>query len=170
MRKKGDVFLFELVMSEWSDDGKRMFTGVMRDVTERERTADDVREAEARFTELFEAADEPLFIFAAAGDGEFALDSMNRAAEAFTGRSRFVARGWTPDELARAQGRALKRAMLEAVSAGAPSRAELPLPGEGAQGAVALTVTPMRGGTGEIRRVLVRAAVARTPAAGRQPA
>jgi len=56
VRKRGEVFPFELVASEWSDNGRRMFTGVVRDVTERERTADEAREAEARFTELFEGS------------------------------------------------------------------------------------------------------------------
>jgi PAS domain S-box-containing protein len=167
VRKRGEVFPFELVASEWSDAGRRMFTGVIRDVTERERTADDVREAEAGFAELFEAVDQPLFIFSVAGDGGFGLDSMNRAAEAITGLSRFAVAGWTPDQLARTQARPLKRAMLEAVSAGASATAEVPFEVAGAARTATVVVTPMRNGAGEIRRVLIRVSV---QAAGGPPA
>lgn len=168
VRKRGDVFPFELAMTEWSDGGRRMFTGVMRDVTERERTADDVREAETRFNELFEAIEAPLFVFSITGDGGFALETMNRAAETMTGLSRFAVTGWSPDQLARAQGRALKRAMLDAVSSGEPVSAEIPVAPEADAARVRVRVAPMRQGAGEIRRVLVRAptsaAAARTPA------
>jgi len=96
-------------------------------------------------------------VFSVAGDGGFALESMNRAAEAVTGRSRFAVRGWTPDELARAEGRALKRAMLEAVSSGEPANLQIAIAPEAAARPVPLTVTAMRHGSGETRRVLVRA-------------
>jgi PAS domain S-box-containing protein len=93
LRKRGDVFPFELTMSEWRDGDRRMFTGVMRDVTERERTADALRESQARFAALFESSGEPLFVFELAGDGGFVMEWMNRAAEELTGFSRFALKG-----------------------------------------------------------------------------
>src|SRR3954471_22432663 len=113
VRKRGDVFPFELTMSEWRDGERRMFTGVMRDVTERERTADALRESQARFAALFKSSGEPLFVFELAGDGGFVMESMNRAAEERTGLSRFALKGASPDELAAAEdARTLRRTLL----------------------------------------------------------
>jgi PAS domain S-box-containing protein len=80
VRKRGDVFPFELTMTEWLDDGHRVFTGVMRDVTDHERAADALRESHARFVGVFENSAQPLFIFALSGGGEFVLETMNEAA------------------------------------------------------------------------------------------
>jgi len=163
VRKRGDVFAFELTMTEWSDAGRRMFTGVLRDVTDRERTADALRDANAHFSQLFEAIGDPMFIFAIGGDGGFVLDSMNSAAEAFTGQSRYAVGGWTPEKLAKNGGRALKRALLECLSSAASTTAEVQLlAGDGARTAT-LTFTPMRNPTGEISRVLAHSRGAQKP-------
>jgi PAS domain S-box-containing protein len=168
VRRRGDVFSFELVMTEWSDDGRRMFTGLLRDVTNRERTADDLRDANGRFTELFDAVADPLLVFSLGGDGGFALETMNRAAEAFTGASRYAATGWTPDRLGKDEGRALKRALLECLSSAGPVSADVALLIDGRARTASLDLAPLRSGTGEIHAVLVRikaAARAKAPAA-----
>ncbi|HEV2532779.1 MAG TPA: PAS domain S-box protein [Phenylobacterium sp.] len=165
VRKRGDVFAFELTMTEWSDAGRRMFTGVLRDVTDRERTADALRDANAHFNQLFEAIGDPLFVYAIGGDGGFVLDSMNSAAEAFTGRSRYAIGGWAPEKLAKDEGRALKRALLECLSSAASTTAEVALLATDGPRTTALTFTPMRNPTGEITRVLVHGRGAQRPAA-----
>jgi PAS domain S-box-containing protein len=164
VRKRGDVFAFELTMTEWSDGGRRMFTGVLRDVTDRERTADALRDATAHFSQLFEAIGDPLFVYVISGDGGFVLDSMNSAAEAFTGRSRYAVGGWTPEQLAANEGRALKRALLECLSSAAGATAEVALLTTDGARTAALTFTPMRNPTGEITRVLVHGRGAQGPA------
>lgn len=156
VRKRGDVFTFELMMTEWSDQGRRMFTGLMRDVTSRERTADALRDAQARFNELFEAVGEPMFVFVLGADGGFVLDSMNRAAEEMVGVSRFATVGWTPDQLGKDEGRPLKRALLGALAGREPVEAEVPLMFKGKVRTAALSLSPMRDGAGEIHRILVR--------------
>ncbi|THD74562.1 MAG: PAS domain S-box protein [Phenylobacterium sp.] len=169
VRKKGDVFTFELMMTEWADDGRRMFTGVLRDVTKREHTADDLRKANGRYSELFDAMGDPLIIFTVGGDGEFALETMNTAAETFTGFSRFVATGWTPDQLGKTEGRAFKRALLECLSSAGPVAAEVPLMVKDRARTASLALSPLRSGAGEVHSVLVRIK-ALQPAAGRAKA
>jgi PAS domain S-box-containing protein len=154
VRKRGDVFPFELTMTEWQEGGRRMFTGVMRDVTDHERAADDLRESHARFVGVFENSAQPLYIFALSGGGEFVLETMNEAAEACAGLSRYAAAGQTPEELAGSDAGGLRRALLDCLSSAAPvtssgldagERALLPLP---------MVFTPMRNAAGEIRAVL----------------
>ncbi|WP_225421089.1 PAS domain-containing protein [Sphingomonas parva] len=154
VRKRGDVFPFELTMTEWQDGGRRLFTGVMRDVTDHERNADALRESEARFVGLFENSAHPLFIFALSGGGEFVLETMNEAAERFAGLSRYAAGGRTPEALAGADARELKRALLECLSTAVAVRGAIRFAGENDPAALPLTFTPMRSASGEIRAVL----------------
>ena len=154
VRKRGGVFPFELTMTEWLDDGRRMFTGVMRDVTDQEHAADALRESQARFVALFEYTPQPLFIFEISGGGDFVLETMNEAAEAFFGVSRYAAAGRTPDDLGGSEARNLKRALLECMSTGSPASATLRDPRKGASSRYSVIFTPMRNASGEIRAVL----------------
>jgi PAS domain S-box-containing protein len=156
VRKRGDVFPFELTMSEWRDGDRRMFTGVMRDVTERERTADALRESQARFAALFESSGEPLFVFELAGDGGFVMEAMNRVAEERTGFSRFALKGCPPDELAAPEdARTLRRMLLRCLDAPSGVTEEVRLQTLAGPHSFRLVLTPMRDASGEIRRVLV---------------
>jgi PAS domain S-box-containing protein len=154
VRKRGDVFPFELTMTEWLDEGRRLFTGVMRDVTDHERAADALRESHARFVGVFENSAQPLLIFALSGGGEFVLETMNEAAETIAGISRFAAAGRTPDELAGGDARELKRALLNCLSSAMPVRNTVRFAGESGSVTLPATLTPMRSASGEIRTVL----------------
>jgi PAS domain S-box-containing protein len=154
VRKRGDVFPFELTMTEWLDGGRRMFTGVMRDVTDHERAADELRESHARFVGVFENAAQPLYIFALSGRGEFTLETMNEAAEKSAGISRYAAAGRTPEELAGSDARELKRALLTCLSTAAPFSNTPQDAGETALFPAPMIFTPMRNASGEIRAVL----------------
>ena len=44
-RKDGSTFPLELAIAEWSVEGQRFFTGIMRDITERNRARDALRSA-----------------------------------------------------------------------------------------------------------------------------
>lgn len=154
VRKAGEVFPFELTMSEWLDDGRRVFTGVMRDVTDHERAADALRESHARFVGVFENSAQPLFIFALSGGGEFILDTMNEAAERCAGVSRYAALGRTPDEFAGGDARELKRALLDCLTTGSAVSNTIRVPREGAGFPLPMIFTPMRNASGEIRAVL----------------
>jgi len=155
VRKRGDVFPFELTMSEWLDGDRRMFTGLMRDVTEGERTANALRESQARFAAVFEASLEPFFIFELGGDGTFGIETMNRAAEERTGLSRFAVKGCPPDEIASPDdARALRRTLLRCQDTASSLTEEVRLRSLGGSRRVRLTLCPMRDASGEIRRVL----------------
>lgn len=154
VRKRGEIFPFELTMTEWLDEGRRMFTGVMRDVTDHERAADALRESHARFVGVFENSAQPLFIFALSGGGEFVLETMNEAAESWAGLSRYAAAGRTPDELAGTDARELKRALLDCLTTASAVSNTIRLPGQEAPSPVPLIFTPMRNASGEVRAVL----------------
>lgn len=154
VRKRGVVFPFELTMTEWLDGERRMFTGVMRDVTDQEHAADALRESHARFVGLFENTAQPLFIFALSGTGDFVLETMNEAAEAFVGVSRYAAVGRTPDDLVGAEAPELKRALLESMSTASAVSNTIRVPGRSMSDPLPVIFTPIRNASGEIRAVL----------------
>src|ERR671921_1045873 len=56
LRKDGSEFPIEMSLGETHEYGERLFTGMIRDVTERKRTEDALREARDRFRSIFEHA------------------------------------------------------------------------------------------------------------------
>jgi diguanylate cyclase (GGDEF)-like protein/PAS domain S-box-containing protein len=56
LRKDGSEFPIEMSLGETYEDGERLFTGVIRDVTERKRTEDALREMRDRFRSIFDHA------------------------------------------------------------------------------------------------------------------
>src|SRR5215204_5904508 len=56
LRKDGSEFPIEMSLGESVEDGEQSFTGVIRDVTERKRTEDALREMRDRFRSIFDHA------------------------------------------------------------------------------------------------------------------
>src|ERR671918_3081418 len=56
LRKDGSEFPIEMSLGETYEDGERLFTGVIRDVTERKESEDALREARDRFRSIFDHA------------------------------------------------------------------------------------------------------------------
>ena len=56
LRNDGSEFPIEMSLGEILEDGEQGFTGVIRDVTERKRTEDALREMRDRFRSIFEHA------------------------------------------------------------------------------------------------------------------
>src|SRR5918995_348452 len=56
LRKDGREFPIEMSLGETNEHGERLFTGMIRDVTERKRIEDALREARDRFRGIFENA------------------------------------------------------------------------------------------------------------------
>jgi PAS domain S-box-containing protein len=86
-RKDGSVFPMELAVSEMSIDGVRMFTGLVRDITERKRTEDSL----ARLQRLHEQ------IFNCVGDGLHGIDMDGKII--FENPAAATMLGWNPEEL-----------------------------------------------------------------------
>ncbi len=60
-RKDGSTFPMELAVSEHVQDGRRGFTGVIRDITEQQAAENALRESEERFALAIEAANEGIW-------------------------------------------------------------------------------------------------------------
>jgi PAS domain S-box-containing protein len=56
LRKDGSEFPIEMSLGEILEDSERLFTGVIREVTERKRTEDALREMRDRFRSIFDHA------------------------------------------------------------------------------------------------------------------
>jgi PAS domain-containing protein len=51
-RKDGSLFSLELSIAEWLADGRRYFTGIMRDVTDRKRSEEALRRAQTALQQV----------------------------------------------------------------------------------------------------------------------
>jgi PAS domain S-box-containing protein len=102
-RKDGSTFPMELGVSEFRVGGRRHFTGVVRDISERKRTDDALRASEQRFRLMADAA--PVLIWLSGTDK--LCTWFNKPWLNFVGRSmeQEVGNGWTenvhPDDFER---------------------------------------------------------------------
>jgi diguanylate cyclase (GGDEF)-like protein/PAS domain S-box-containing protein len=69
LRKDGSEFPMEMSLGETQEDGERLFTGVIRDITERKRAQDVLREAQDRFRSVFDHA--PIGVAVVSLDGRY---------------------------------------------------------------------------------------------------
>jgi PAS domain S-box-containing protein len=84
VRKGGKEILVEVAFGEYSADGKRVFTGVIRDITERKRAEGTRQASENRYQELFDNANDIIYTC----DLEGRFTSINLTAERLTGHKR----------------------------------------------------------------------------------
>jgi PAS domain S-box-containing protein len=84
IRKGGKEVAVEVAFGEYGADGKRVFTGVVRDITERKRAESTRSIAETRYQELFDNANDIIYIC----DLEGRFTSINMTAERLTGYKR----------------------------------------------------------------------------------
>src|SRR5215210_5822576 len=69
LRKDGSEFPIEMSLGETHENGQRLFTGVIRDITERKRTEDALREARDRFESVFDHA--PIGVAVVSPEGRY---------------------------------------------------------------------------------------------------
>src|SRR5829696_1223663 len=69
LRKDGSEFPIEMSLGETHENGERLFTGIIRDVTERKRTEDALREARDRFRSIFDHA--PIGVATVSLEGQY---------------------------------------------------------------------------------------------------
>jgi len=84
LHRNGHEVELELSFAEYDKDGRRFFTSVIRDITERKHSEKALKESESRFRDLFENAND--LIYTHDLNGRFT--SLNRAGERITGYSR----------------------------------------------------------------------------------
>ena len=85
LRKDGSEFPIEMSLGETHENGQRLFTGVIRDITERKEAETKLREAEQRYRTLVERVPAVVYI-QEIGDSDSAV-YMSPQIEALTGYS-----------------------------------------------------------------------------------
>ena len=81
LRKNGETFPMDLAVSEVEMGGRRLFTGIVRDITERKRQETQLIESEARTRAILAAAVDAIIIIDARGT----IESLNAATEKLFG-------------------------------------------------------------------------------------
>jgi PAS domain S-box-containing protein len=84
LHKDGREIPVELAINEYTRNGRRAFTGIIRDITERKRAEAARQAAETRYQELFDNANDMIYTC----DLEGRFTSMNLRAERITGYKR----------------------------------------------------------------------------------
>ena len=118
LRADGSEFPVELTLGTWTQNGRRCFTGVLRDISERVRARQALREAEERFAAAFEGAAVGLVI--AAPDGT--LLRANRALCELVERTEEELAGRIGAELLHPDDREANQAAVDALLAGETER------------------------------------------------
>jgi len=78
LRKDGSEFPIEMSLGETYEDGERLFTGVIRDVTERKKIEKVIRESEERFRCLVRYASDIITILEADGTVRYISPAVER--------------------------------------------------------------------------------------------
>ena len=101
LRKNGEEFPVEVSFGEVTNNGRRVFTGFIRDISERKDAEEALRASERNLNLIIETI--PGFVWCAAPDGE--LNYLNQRILDYTGTSpdTFAQLGWTsflhPDDV-----------------------------------------------------------------------
>lgn len=82
LRKDGTEFPLELSLSSWQWDNDNFYSGIMRDITERKKAEQALRENEQRLFQILEAIPIGIFVTDSTGKGYFA----NQIAENILGK------------------------------------------------------------------------------------
>ena len=90
LHKSGREVPLELSFGEFEKDGKRFFTGIVRDITDRKRAEANLQSSEQRYRYLADAM--PQIVWTARPDGY--LDYYNRRWFEYTGMSLEQTQGW----------------------------------------------------------------------------
>src|SRR5215204_3829067 len=78
LRKDGSEFPIEMSLGETHENGERLFTGVIRDVTERKEVEKVVKESEERFRSLVQNASDIITILKADGTVRYISPALER--------------------------------------------------------------------------------------------
>jgi len=81
LRKDGSEVPLEVSLAAWKSGGETFFTGILRDITERKRAEEALRESERRYSELIQESPDPIISFDPLGH----IRTYNPAAQRLAG-------------------------------------------------------------------------------------
>ena len=114
LHKSGREVPLEFSFAEFEKEGKRFFTSIIRDVSERKAAEEALRSSEEQFRELFENANDLLYTHDLTGK----MVSINRATERILGYSREEARRMNVNDAIASESREFAREMIKRKIAG----------------------------------------------------
>ena len=114
LHKSGNEIPLEFSFAEFQKDGKRFFTSIIRDVSDRKVAEEALRSSEEQFRELFENANDLLYTHDLTGK----MVSINRATERILGYSREEARRMNVNDAIAPESREFAREMIKRKIAG----------------------------------------------------
>jgi diguanylate cyclase (GGDEF)-like protein/PAS domain S-box-containing protein len=114
LHKNGNEIPLEFSFAEFQKDGKRFFTSIIRDVSDRKVAEEALRSSEEQFRELFENANDLLYTHDLTGK----MVSINRATERILGYSREEARRMNVNDAIAPESREFAREMIKRKIAG----------------------------------------------------
>jgi PAS domain S-box-containing protein len=169
LRKDGEVFGFEarfrrrdgtvrygLLSSRTLElDGEKCLLTISRDMTDRRRMEEAVRESEARYREIFENTSDGIFVVEVTPDQRFRLVSYNPAQERMLGIRAVDAVGKFNDEyLPREFAERVNEDNRRCIQAGRPMSFEQALDLPGGRVYYSTMLVPVRDGTGRVARLI----------------
>jgi PAS domain S-box-containing protein len=78
LRKDGSEFPIEMSLGETLEDGERLFTAIIRDVTERKMVEKVIRESEEHFSSLVQYASDIITLLNADGTARYVSPAVER--------------------------------------------------------------------------------------------
>ncbi len=114
LHKEGHVFPIELSLSTWENAGKRFYSGIIRDITERKAIEHSIKDAEMRFRSITESANDAII----SADEKGLIISWNQTAHKLFGYEEEEALGKPLTIIVPDQYKQLHEAGIQRVSTG----------------------------------------------------
>ena len=157
LRRSGEAFPIEAAITKVDVGGALTYTAHLRDMTERNRASDKLRESERRIRAVFDHAAEAIALLTPDG----AVIEINRAGEALTTADRPMTGAslwevpWLGADLAAAAAAAERlRAAIATAASGQPARMAAELTRNGKPLSIDVRLTPIDDGAGGVAYVL----------------
>jgi PAS domain S-box-containing protein len=155
-RRNGELFPLEVSLAERPVGDGRVFTALIRDVSERKRAEAEIREGEARYAELFRSASEGLILIDARLPDRLTYEAVNPAMMAATGLTEERLLGRTALEVfGEAKGRELEDRYRDCIEKATPIEWRQAYDMASGRRTFHTIISPLRDPAGKVSRLLI---------------